>query len=356
VGTGLAPAEGTGLAPAEGTGLAPAEGTGPAPAPTRPVAAVVVNFNAADELGACLGSLAANGVSTVVVVDNGSVDHSEQVVRAAGAEWLPTGANLGYGRAANRGAAISDALVADYLLVCNPDLELCPGAVEALVSALLADPDLGIVGPGLWNDDGTLYPSARTFPDMVDAAGHGLLGLVAPGNRFTRRYRLLDWDHSHAARVDWVSGACFLARRPAWDAVGGFDPAYFMYMEDVDLCWRINRAGWAVGYEPAARVRHTQGVSTGQRPYRMLVAHHRSMWRFAWRTTEGRKRAILPVVAMGLVARLAAASFEHRLGRSRRPGVPAQPDVPTNGAPDGRGTGRTPSAGETADGPAPGGD
>ena len=179
----------------------------------------------------------------MVVVDNGSVDGSEQVVRAAGAEWLPTGANLGYGRAANRGAAPAPARAADYLLVCNPDLELGPGAVDALVSALAADPTLGVVGPGLWNDDGSLYPSARTFPDMVDAVGHGLLGLVAPGNRFTRRYRLLDWDHSRPAQVDWVSGACFLVRREAWDAVGGFDPAYFMYMEDVDLCWRLHRAG-----------------------------------------------------------------------------------------------------------------
>ncbi len=312
------------------------------------VAAVVVNFNAADELGGCLRSLAANGVSTVVVVDNASVDGSEQVVRGAGAEWLATGANLGYGRAANRGAARPEARAADYVLVCNPDLELGPGAVEALVSALLADSSLGVVGPGLWNDDGTLYPSARTFPDITDAVGHGLLGLVAPGNRFTRRYRLLDWDHSRAARVDWVSGACFLARRPAWDAVGGFDPAYFMYMEDVDLCWRLNRAGWAVGYEPSARVRHTQGVSTGKRPYRMLVAHHRSMWRFAWRTTEGRKRAILPVVAMGLAARLAAASVDHKLGRSRPPGVP------TPNGPDGGGTGAAepPGSGATG-GPTP---
>jgi N-acetylglucosaminyl-diphospho-decaprenol L-rhamnosyltransferase len=299
------------------------EGAGAGPSQALSVAAIVVNFNAEKELGRCLRSLATNGVSPIIVVDNDSADRSEQVVRAAGVRWLPTGANLGYGRAANRGAATPEAGAADYLLVCNPDLELSPGAVEPLVAALLADPALGVVGPGLWNDDGTLYPSARTFPDVVDAVGHGLLGLVAPGNRFTRRYRLLDWDHRRAARVDWVSGACFLARREAWDAVGGFDPAYFMYMEDVDLCWRLKRAGWAVGYEPAARVRHKQGASTNQRPYRMLVAHHRSMWRFAWRTTEGRKRLVLPVVAVGLAARLAVASADHRLGRSRPPGVPA---------------------------------
>jgi N-acetylglucosaminyl-diphospho-decaprenol L-rhamnosyltransferase len=302
---------------------------------------VVVNFNAAGQLGACLRSLAANGVTTVIVVDNGSADGSERVVRAAGDRWLPTGANLGYGRAANRGAAAPEARAADYLLICNPDLELGAGAVDALLDSLISDatlgPDanVGIVGPGLWNDDGTLYPSARTFPDIGDAVGHGLLGLVAPGNRFTRRYRLLDWDHSRAAQVDWVSGACFLARREAWDAVGGFDPAYFMYMEDVDLCWRLHRAGWTVRYDPAARVRHSQGASTSQRPYRMLVAHHRSMWRFACRTTEGRKRAVLPLVGAGLAARLAAASVDHRLGRSRPPDVPAQK---TNGKAGATGT------------------
>ena len=231
---------------------------------------------------------AANGVDTVVVVDNGSADGSERVVPGrpgpAGCRPEPTSATAGRptgGRPRPKPARRR------YLLVCNPDLELGPGAVDALVAALAADPSLGVVGPGLWNDDGSLYPSARTFPDLVDAIGHGLLGLIAPGNRFTRRYRLLDWDHRRPARVDWVSGACFLVRREAWDAVGGFDPAYFMYMEDVDLCWRLDRAGWAVGYEPAAEVRHVQGVSTNQHPYRMLAAHHRSMWRFAWRTTAG---------------------------------------------------------------------
>jgi N-acetylglucosaminyl-diphospho-decaprenol L-rhamnosyltransferase len=162
----------------------------------------------------------------------------------------------------------------------------------------------------------------RTFPDLVDAVGHGLFGMVAPNNRFTRRYRLLDWDHRQPARVDWVSGACFLVRREAWDAVGGFDPSYFMYMEDVDLCWRLGRAGWAVGYQPAAGVLHVQGVSANRHPYRMLAAHHHSMWRFAWRTTRGAKRAALPVVAFGLVGRLAVATVEHRLGDPGRPRLP----------------------------------
>ena len=150
--------------------------------------------------------------------------------------------------------------------------------------------------------------------------------MVAPGNRFTRSYRLLDWDHRAATYVDWVSGACFLARRQAWTEVGGFDPAYFMYLEDVDLCWRLGRAGWTVGYEPAALVTHAQGVSTDQRPYRMLAAHHRSMWRFAASTTTGWRRAVLPVVAGGLIGRLAVASARRRWAGAA-PGKDAGPPV-----------------------------
>ena len=286
------------------------------------VAAVIVSYNSGPYLEACLASLVDEGVGRLIVVDNGSTDRSEAVARQAGAEWIAAGANLGYGRAANLGAAAAGG--AADLLVCNPDIEVQPGAVSALVDALADDPSLGAVGPRLLNPDRTLYPSARTFPNFVDAIGHGLLGLLMPGNRFTRRYRLLDWDHQDRARVDWVSGACILVRRQAWDAVGGFDPAYFMYMEDVDLCWRLGRAGWGIAYEPAADVVHVQGVSADLHPYRMLVAHHRSLWRFAHRTAQGRRRLGLPVVLVGLFGRFAVAAVRRRLaGRGRGPTVPA---------------------------------
>lgn len=292
----------------------------------RSVAAVVVNYNARDHLERCLASLSAEGVSPVVVVDNGSIDGSRQVVEAAGAHWLESGGNVGYGRAANLGASDSRVAGSGYLLICNPDLDVVPGCVAVLLDSLAADASLGIVGPRLSNPDGSLYPSARTFPDLVDAMGHGLLGMVAPGNRFTRRYRLLDWDHREQASVDWVSGACFLIRREAWDAVGGFDPSYFMYMEDVDLCWRLGRAGWRVSYQPGAEVVHTQGVSADQHPYRMLAAHHLSMWRFARRTSTGARRAALPLVVVGLAGRLLVAGARRRLaGSSHRPAGPRAP-------------------------------
>jgi N-acetylglucosaminyl-diphospho-decaprenol L-rhamnosyltransferase len=276
------------------------------------VAAVVVNYNARHALSACLASLRAEGIGEIVVVDNASADGSESVVRACdpAAVWLSSGANIGYGRAANLGAGRT---ASGALLVCNPDVVMRPGAVAALLSALEADPSVGIVGPRLLNADGTIYPSARSFPSLVDAAGHGLLGLIWAANPFSRRYKLLDWDHADERTVDWVSGACLLVRRPAWDEIGGFDPSFFMYMEDVDLCWRANRAGWRVRYQPAGEVTHLQGVSTNATPYRMILAHHRSLWHFAERTTAGWRRGLLPVLAPAMAARAGFACLRHWL-------------------------------------------
>ena len=287
------------------------------------VAAAVVNYNAGPLLAACLASLQTEGVDPIVVADNGSTDGSIEAVEGSGAVIVRTGANLGYGAGANRAVA---AMAGDtgFILVCNPDLVLHPGAVKVLVAALEADPSLGIVGPRLRNRDGTLYPSARTFPALGDAIGHAFLGVIRPDNPFSRRYKLLDWDHETARAVDWVSGACFLVRRAAWDDLAGFDEAFFMYMEDVDLCWRAWHHGWRVAYEPAAEVTHVQGVSTDQRAYSMIVAHHRSLLLFAARTSRGPGRLLLPVTAVGLVVRAAlACAHKWRSGRRRRVDRPA---------------------------------
>jgi N-acetylglucosaminyl-diphospho-decaprenol L-rhamnosyltransferase len=278
--------------------------------PGAGVSAVVVNYNARDHLLACVRSLRAEGIADVVVADNASADGSVEALAAAdpACRMLGTGGNLGYGRAANRGAAATSG---DHLLVMNSDAVLAPGALDAMGSALERDERVAIVGPRIERPDGTLYPSARTFPSLVDAMGHAFLGLVAPRNRFTRRYRMLDWDHARFSTVDWVSGSCFLTRRSTWNELGGFDESYFMYAEDVDLCWRARRAGWEVAYEPAAVVVHAQGVSADRHPYRMIVEHHRALLRFATRSTTGARRLLLPVVAAGLAVRTVLA-WAHR--------------------------------------------
>ncbi len=282
------------------------------------VSAVAVSFNSSDCLPDCLRSLRSEGVADIVVVDNASSDGSIEAVLASdpGVTVVATGANLGFGSGVNRGV---EKATGDHLLILNPDTVVEPGTVKALAEALDRDPGLAAVGPRIENVDGTLYPSVRSFPNLWVATGHAFLGLLWPTNPFSRRYRMLDWDHSRPApTVDWVSGACMLVRRSAFEAVGGFDEGYFMYVEDVDLCWRFGRAGWRIGYEPAGRVVHALGASSRLMPYRMIAAHHRSLLRFASKTSTGARRAVLPFVAAGLGLRTAVAWLHHATGPLRR--------------------------------------
>jgi N-acetylglucosaminyl-diphospho-decaprenol L-rhamnosyltransferase len=284
-----------------------------------------VTYESGPLLTTCVRSLAADtsgGEPEIVVVDNGSRDGSVAALRAECPDVtvITPGRNVGYAGAANAGiAATSSPIVA----VCNADLQVVPGAAAAMLARLDAEPDLGAVGPRVLDPDGSRYPSARRVPSLGDAVGHGLLGGVRPDNRFTRRYRELDEDADRARDVDWVSGAAIWLRRHALDAVGGWDDRYFMYVEDVDLCWRLRGAGWRVAYEPSGRVVHLQGASTARHPYRMIVAHHRSLLRFAAKRWQGWHRALLLPAAcflglraglMILVRAVARSGFSRRTG------------------------------------------
>jgi N-acetylglucosaminyl-diphospho-decaprenol L-rhamnosyltransferase len=271
------------------------------PAPSD-VSAVIVSYNVRDLLLKCIASLRADGIEHIVVVDNASKDGSAEAARRAdpAVDVLALDENLGFGAGANRGVARTST---PYVGILNPDLEVEPGATKALVDVLDRLPDVGIVAPRIQTPDGQLYPSVRTFPDMVDAAGHAFLHFVWRSNPFSRRYKMLDWDHDVAADVDWVAGTHLVVRRTAWDEVGGFDEGFFMYLEDVDLCWRLGRAGWRVRYEPEARVVHAIGRSTDQTPYRMIAEHHRSLLRYAGKTTRGARRLLLPLIAAALAVR-----------------------------------------------------
>jgi N-acetylglucosaminyl-diphospho-decaprenol L-rhamnosyltransferase len=304
-----------------------------APDPGRPACSIVlVSYHSAADLGPCLESLpaAAAGLDLeVVVVDNASSDASAEVARRLGATVGPpvgagggftlkvveNHANLGYARAANQGAA---ATTADWLLVANPDTRFEPGSLARLLQTAAADPTIGCVGPHLRNPDGSDYPTGRRFPSVFVGALHAVLGTVGPGNPATARYHMTGVDRSVPVQVDWVSGACMCVRRDAWDAVGGFDPGYFMYAEDMDLCLRIARAGWRVVFDGGARVWHTVGGSTRRRPYRKVLDHHRSALRFYVRHYRRDPRIVLtPLVAGFLTARGAVSLGRTAVGRRR---------------------------------------
>ena len=218
----------------------------------------------------------------LVIVDNGTEQSvAEQVAREQGARLVVAGRNLGYGAAANLGAR--DA-TQPWLVVANQDIVWHEGSLDTLLDAGEAS-GAGAVGPTLLNTDGTRYPSARALPSLRLGVGHALLVRVWPGNPWTRRYQegadvTRPADDGAERTAGWLSGACLLLRREAFEAVGGFDERYFMFFEDVDLGERLGRAGWRNLHVPAARVTHVQGTSWKERPAPMIRAHHASARRY----------------------------------------------------------------------------
>ncbi len=286
---------------------------------------VIVTHRSVEVITECLESLRSPLVASITIVDSANSDHdglaATKSVAGAVSSWsdardvsvsfIALGINVGFGTAANRGVATGHAR---YVFIVNPDTVLAPTCLELLAKVLANDDALAAVGPLVRNSDGTMYPSARSFPSLVDAAGHAFLGTIRPTNRFTRRYL------GDPERPEWISGTAFLTRRTDYERVGGFDESYFMYVEDVDLCWRWAQAGRRVGWVREAELTHLIGSSSGSAPLRMVVEHHRSLWRFARRTSSP---LVLPVVLLGLVLRTLLLFVRHRF----RPTPPASSHV-----------------------------
>jgi N-acetylglucosaminyl-diphospho-decaprenol L-rhamnosyltransferase len=262
------------------------------------VAAVIVDFHAGQALDDCVDSLHANGVTDIVVVENGDEGSTLPALSGQHVVLVVPKLNLGYGRGVNRGVAAAPAR--RYLLVSNPDVVVHEGAVAALVAFLDEHPNVAIVGPQIVRPDGSVYPSQRVFPNFWLAGLHALLAPLWPSNPFTRRYRSPRKDGS----VDWVSGAFFLARRDRFEEVGGFDERYFMFAEDMALCWQMRAHGHDVAATPDALVTHIEGVSRARASREMLIAHHRSAMRFEWQTASGWRRVLAPIATLVLGVRL----------------------------------------------------
>ncbi|MCW3011198.1 MAG: glycosyl transferase, family 2, partial [Solirubrobacterales bacterium] len=228
-----------------------------------PVAVAVVSWNTRELLDACLASLRADhdaGRAEVWVVDNASDDGSAAMVaeRHPWARLVASGENLGFGAAVNLVAARTRT---PFLAPANADLLLEPGALRALLEAAAEHPGAGAFAPRLVLPDGTTQHSVHPFPTVTTglllSSGAARLPLLA------RRLPLHGhFDPDRPREVDWAHGAFLLVRRTAWDAAGGFDPEQWLYAEDLDLGWRLARAGRPRRYVPGARVRHEVSAAT----------------------------------------------------------------------------------------------
>jgi len=263
------------------------------------VAAVVIDYHADHVLIDCVDSLLDNGVSEIVIVENGEAGSVPASLSDRGVVVVSPGVNLGYGRGINRGVAL--ARPTKYVLASNPDVVVHDGAVAALVNYLDVHEEVALVGPEVRRPDGSVYPSMRVFPNVWLAGLHAVLAPMWPSNPATKRYRSTRSDGS----VDWVSGACFLVRRSAFETVGGFDERYFMFAEDMALCWQLREHGFKVAATTEAVVTHIEGVSRARASRDMLIAHHRSALRFEFQTAKGWRRLLVPLAALVLSLRLA---------------------------------------------------
>ena len=244
------------------------------------VAVVVVNYNTREHLRACLTSVVAESPAEIVVVDNGSSDGSVEMVRSA----FPTvrvvedPSNPGYGAASNRGVA---ACTAPYIVLINSDTLLHPGTLEALGDFMDRHPRAAIAGPRLVHADGSPHRSCYAFPSTTFLIlEHSPLRRAAGWIPPLRRRYFIDWSPPAARAVPWVHGAVLMLRRSAFEAVGGFDPSFYMYYEEVDLAYRLAAAGWETYYAPVAQVTHVGGASTSKAPIAMKERNFKSLIQF----------------------------------------------------------------------------
>ena len=279
---------------------------------------VVVTFSPGESLASFLLTLqkAVTIGYDVVLADNGSTDGAPAAAVGPGVRLLETGGNLGYGKAANLGASGFDG---DWIVVANPDVTWTPGALDELIAAGARWPRAGCLGPAIRTPEGQLYPSARAFPSLGRGTGHAVFGWWWPSNPWTRAYRA-EAGSPQESSTGWLSGSCMLLRREAFEAVGGFDPTYFMYCEDMDLCRRLGEAGWSSVYVPSAVITHTGGHATSRSAGPMLREHHRALFRYLSRQYAGPAYApVRAVLGVGLLLRYLLAARVRSVGEGAAP-------------------------------------
>ncbi|MCC6801327.1 MAG: glycosyltransferase family 2 protein [Anaerolineae bacterium] len=243
---------------------------------------IIVSWNVADLLAACLDSVYAglgDLSAEVIVVDSGSTDATLARVRERFPQTtlLPQGENIGYTRANNVGLAAAQGR---NLLLLNPDTEIRDDALTRMVVYLDAHPDIGIVGPYTHNSDGSYQSTRRRFPTPATAFFESTwLQSLAP-KHLLDRYYVNDAPDDQTLDVDWVQGSALMARREVYAQIGGLDEGYVMFSEELDWCKRAKNAGWRVVFLGDAHITHHGGKSTDQVVARRHVLFQQSKLRY----------------------------------------------------------------------------
>ena len=284
---------------------------------------IVSSTGARDLLRACLQTLRdhpyTRGPMQTYVVDNASTDGTPQMV----AEDFPEvdlralDSNTGFCVANN---VVLRETTAPWVLVLNPDTELSAGALDHMVELMARMPDVGMSSCRLAQRDGTLdHAAKRSFPTPLGSLAHftGIGRLPFAGERLAQ-YRAPELDEYARGDVDAVNGAFMLVRQDALREVGLLDEGYWLYMDDLDWCFRFKQKGWRVLYDGAVTVMHVKGGTTKRRSHRGLrhnVAFHRSMGRFYRKFYAGRRPAVDAVIYAAILGKLGISATRSAIAR-----------------------------------------
>jgi N-acetylglucosaminyl-diphospho-decaprenol L-rhamnosyltransferase len=244
------------------------------------ISIIIVNWNVKDLLQACLDSIRSDGLSVeIIVVDSASTDGSPDMVREhfPRVQLIEPGENVGFTRGNNIGIEASQGR---YVFLLNPDTEIVGDALNLMAAYMDNHPQVGVVGPQLLNDDGSVQSSRRRFPTVWTAIFESTwLQPYAP-RQILDRYYVLDRSDNETLHVDWVQGAAIFARREVFDQVGLLDEGFFMYSEEMDWQRRVKAPGWEVVYYPEAQIIHYGGKSSEQVVAQRDIYFHTSKLRY----------------------------------------------------------------------------
>jgi len=291
---------------------------------------VIVSYRSREMLRDCLLSLRTSSPARGArawVVDNASGDGTVEMVRSEfpEVELIASDENLGFSKANNlairRGSA-------PYVLALNPDTRLIENTLDHLLELMESNSSIGIAGCRLELEDGSFdHAARRSFPTPLGALAHFVgIGRIRKAPAPLVQYRA---PAIESGPVDAVNGAFMLMRRSALDEVGLFDEGYWMYMEDLDLCYRFKQAGWLTWYDPSVKIVHIKAGTSGKyRKPRLNYAFHYGMFRFYRKhyapTQGGLKNAAVYVgIAVKLLLSMLRSSLRRRLVRGRQRSIHA---------------------------------
>ena len=283
---------------------------------------IIVNYKSTHQLLRCLESFGgdANRTRVKVIVWDNTANDGIGFVRKKFPEVTIAhdGRNLGFAAGVNKALAQSDAT---YVTLLNPDTIVLNGFFKTALSYMENHGDVGIIGPAILNPDGSIQGSARSFPNALTGLfGRGsILTKLHPKNRLSRANILTDRSNGGSPiEVDWVSGACMVARREAIDQVGPLDERFFLYWEDADWCRRMHQKGWKVIYFPEPRVVHYVGGSSSSRIFRSMLDFHVSAYKLFCKYSSNWARLASPLVACALASRFVLAFMMSKVANSSK--------------------------------------